>query len=156
MSPGACVCLPCAMRVAFVGNSYTYYNELPTMLATLASLTPARVNMHHASVTPGGSSLADHADGSKASGAATAAMLAQPPGWDFVVLQDQSQAPGGGMDGDSGAGVGEAAGAGVGAALALVALVAGVAADVLEQARPPTPAQPNSSLPACMHRAPGF
>ena len=101
-------CVSRAMRVAFVGNSYTYYNELPTMLATLAALTPARVNMHHASVTPGGSSLADHADGSKASGVATAAMLAQPPGWDFVVLQDQSQAPGGGMDGDSGAGVGEA------------------------------------------------
>ena len=35
-----------AMRVAFVGNSYTYYNELPTMLAAVT--TPARVNMHHA------------------------------------------------------------------------------------------------------------
>ena len=90
------------MRVAFLGNSYTYFNELPTVLATLAALTPARIKLHHASVTPGGSSLADHATRSKASGAATAAMLAEAPGWDYVVLQDQSQTPGGGMDGDSG------------------------------------------------------
>ena len=96
------------MRVAFLGNSYTYFNELPTVLATLAALTPARIKLHHASVTPGGSSLADHATRSKASGAATAAMLAEAPGWDYVVLQDQSQTPGGGMDGDSGAGVGVA------------------------------------------------
>jgi hypothetical protein len=96
------------MRVAFLGNSYTYFNELPTVLATLAALTPAGVKLHHASVTPGGSSLADHATRSKASGAATAALLAEAPGWDYVVLQDQSQTPGGGMDGDSGAGVGVA------------------------------------------------
>lgn len=35
-------------------------------------------------------------------------MLAEAQGWDYVVLQDQSQTPGGGMDGDSGAGVGVA------------------------------------------------
>ena len=97
-----------AMRVAFVGNSYTYFNGLPTVLATLAALTPARLKLRHASVSPGGSNLADHANASKASGAATAAMLAEAQGWDYVVLQDQSQTPGGGMDGDSGAGVGVA------------------------------------------------
>ena len=41
-------------------------------------------------------------------------------------------------------------------ALALAALAADAAAGALEQARPPTPAQPNSPLPACLHRAPGF
>ena len=90
------------MRVAFVGNSYTYFNDLPTVLATLAALTPARIDLHHKQVTPGGSSLADHANLSKASGVATAAMLAEEQGWDYVVLQDQSQTPGGGKDGDSG------------------------------------------------------
>jgi len=96
------------MRVAFVGNSYTYFNDLPTVLATLAALTPARIDLRHSQVTPGGTSLADHANCSKASGAATAAMIAEAPGWDYVVLQDQSQTPGGGKDGDSGDGVGVA------------------------------------------------
>ena len=57
---------------------------------------------------------------------------------------------------DAGVGAGEAAGVGVGEALALAALAADAAAGALEQARPPTPAQPNSPLPACLHRAPGF
>ena len=47
------------MRVAFVGNSYTYFNGLPTVLATLAALTPARVKLGHASVTPDVESKAD-------------------------------------------------------------------------------------------------
>ena len=47
------------MRVAFVGNSYTYFNALPTVLATLAALTPARVKLRHDSVTPDVESKAD-------------------------------------------------------------------------------------------------
>ena len=38
----------------------------------------------------------------KFAGQQTAAMLADPLGWDYVVMQDQSETPGGGCDTDSG------------------------------------------------------
>ena len=90
------------MRVAFVGNSYTYFNDLPTMLATIAVAAKSPVRIIHDEVTPGGSSIFGHADPSTEAGMNTSRMLADPQGWNYVVLQDQSQTPGGGRDGDSG------------------------------------------------------
>tara|TARA_B110001452_G_C15147790_1_gene399547 strand:- start:168 stop:1007 length:840 start_codon:yes stop_codon:yes gene_type:complete len=90
------------MRVAWIGNSYTFFNDLPTMLATLAALAPTPINVSHLQVTPGGSSLADHANLSKAAGLETKLMLEAARGWDYVVLQDQSETPGGGRDTDAG------------------------------------------------------
>jgi hypothetical protein len=46
------------------------------------------------------SSLFQHGNLSLPMGKATAAALADPAGWDFVMLQDQSETAGGGCDTD--------------------------------------------------------
>lgn len=71
--------------VLFIGNSYTSANDLPGMLEALAlSLGDT---LHCVSSTFGGATLAQHAGN-----AATLDLIAQG-GWDFVVLQEQSQLP---------------------------------------------------------------
>jgi len=83
---------------AFVGNSYTYFNDLPSMFANLSA--SAGIQVMHSQVTPGGSSLFQHANLSLEMGKQTVKMLTDPLGWDYVVFQDQSQTPGGGRDTD--------------------------------------------------------
>jgi len=70
------------VRVLFVGNSYTYFHNLPEMFAALASAggRPVETRM----VAPGGYRLKDHWEKGEARKA-----LAERT-WDFVVLQDQS------------------------------------------------------------------
>ena len=72
-------------RVLFLGNSYTNYNDLPQLLTELAA------DMGHvvetASNTPGGFTLQGHASND------TSLDLIAEGGWDFVVLQEQSQLP---------------------------------------------------------------
>ena len=72
-----------ATRVLFLGNSYTFFNELPVMLTELAA------SMGHVVVTaentPGGASLQGHTTN------ATSQELIEQGNWDFVVLQEQSQ-----------------------------------------------------------------
>jgi hypothetical protein len=72
-------------HILFIGNSYTYENDLPAMFADLAQAGGHAVET--GMVAQGGASLADHAksidvrnklEGSK---------------WDFVVLQEQSEIP---------------------------------------------------------------
>lgn len=73
-----------ATRVLFIGNSYTYFNNLPEMVRALAEAAgagPVDVRM----VAPGGWRLADHWE----KGEAHAALRGGK--WDFVVLQEQSQ-----------------------------------------------------------------
>ena len=74
------------VRVLFVGNSYTYGNKLPQVVAALASadktVRPIEVKM----VASGGKTLVWHAR-NKATQDAIAA------GWDYVILQDQSLTP---------------------------------------------------------------
>lgn len=72
-------------KVLFLGNSYTYYNNMPQMVADLASST-GDVLIHDQN-TPGGSFLYDHTLSSTSLG------KIQAGDWDYVVLQDQSQAP---------------------------------------------------------------
>jgi hypothetical protein len=68
-------------KVLFVGNSFTDYNGgLDAMLKTLAPRTEA------SRIAPGGSTLQQHAANKD-----DAAALRS--GWDYVVLQDQSQYP---------------------------------------------------------------
>jgi hypothetical protein len=86
-----------AMRVAFVGNSYTFFNDLPTVFASVSAALPNPVHIVHNQSTPGGSSLFQHANASLPMGQETRALLSSR--WDVVVLQDQSQSPGGGRDG---------------------------------------------------------
>jgi len=72
-------------KVLFIGNSYTYANNLPLMLSKLASSVGDSVN--YASSTAGGQTLQGH------SGSATTISMIQQGSWDYVVLQEQSQLP---------------------------------------------------------------
>ena len=73
------------LRVLFIGNSYTYGNDLPGLIA---QLLPARgIKLEHESVTPGGATL----EKQWADGKALAAIRKKK--WDYVVLQEQSARP---------------------------------------------------------------
>lgn len=70
------------LRVLFIGNSYTYFNNLPRVLEQLAlsAGTPMETRM----VVEGGATLQDHWE----KGDALKAVRESP--WDYVILQDQS------------------------------------------------------------------
>lgn len=75
---------PQKLRVLFIGNSYTYYNNLPQMLVGLAaSAKPARI-LETEMLTVGGATLKRLWDTGQAQQA-----LARGK-WDYVVLQEQS------------------------------------------------------------------
>ena len=92
---------PPATRMAFIGNSYTFFQDLPSMLANLTAAS-GHHKMVHQQATPGGSSIFGHADNSTPAGVLTDKMFAPGAVFDYVVLQDQSETPGGGRDTDSG------------------------------------------------------
>ncbi len=75
---------PC-LRVLFIGNSYTYVNDLPATFAELArgGGHPVETGME----ATGGATLADHVAGT------TTAELLRSARWDTVVLQEQSEIP---------------------------------------------------------------
>ena len=72
-------------RVYFIGNSYTYYNDLPQLTQKVAQSVGD--NLTYESTTSGGASLQDHLYNE----AVTAKINSQA--WDYVVLQEQSQRP---------------------------------------------------------------
>jgi PKD repeat protein len=72
-------------EVLFLGNSYTYYNNMPQQVADLASSFGDTIN--YDSNTPGGATFNGHS-----TNAATLAKIRQQD-WDYVVLQAQSQEP---------------------------------------------------------------
>lgn len=72
-------------KILFLGNSYTYYNDLPNTLKQLALSLGDTLEVD--SYTPGGASFQ-----SLSNDANTLAKI-QLPGWDYVVLQAQSQEP---------------------------------------------------------------
>lgn len=74
------------IRILFIGNSFTYYYDLPRMVAELAEAGRQRP-LHYESETPGGYTLEKHWQDRKA------VSRIQSGHWDFVVLQDQSEAP---------------------------------------------------------------
>lgn len=71
--------------VLFIGNSYTYYNNLPQMVANMATSFGDHIN--YDSNTPGGATLSNHA------GNAMTYTKINSNVWDYVVLQAQSQEP---------------------------------------------------------------
>lgn len=73
------------MHVLFIGNSFTYVNDLPKMAAELAKAGKRRP-LRYEQETPGGYTLEQHWK----EGKALAKIRSRQ--WDFVVLQDQSQA----------------------------------------------------------------
>lgn len=84
-TPPAGKAAPRTLRVLFIGNSYTYVNDLPGTTAQL--LAPRGITLEHESVTPGGVTL----EKQWADGKALAAI--QKGKWDYVVLQEQSTRP---------------------------------------------------------------
>lgn len=71
-------------RVFFLGNSYTQVNDLPRMVADIAQSMGD--TMTYASNTPGGCTFEMHCSN------ASMDKICQG-GWDFVILQEQSQLP---------------------------------------------------------------
>jgi hypothetical protein len=73
------------LHVLFIGNSYTYGNDLPGIVAQL--LSARGIKLEHESVTVGGASLEKHWTEGKA------AEAIRKQKWDYVVLQEQSARP---------------------------------------------------------------
>ena len=71
-------------NVLFVGNSYIYTNNLPQMTANVAS--SAGYRMIWQSNAPGGCTFSQHCTNQSMT-------MIRNGGWDFVVLQEQSQYP---------------------------------------------------------------
>jgi hypothetical protein len=72
-------------RVLFIGNSYTFYNDLPQMVAELADSVGMRIEVE--AVTKGGAGLRDHLrDG-------VASERIKSGDFDYVVIQEQSALP---------------------------------------------------------------
>ena len=74
-----------SMRILMLGNSFTFYNDMPQMLA---ELTGAEVTAH----TRGGAYLSEHLNPETELGAKTLPALAKDQ-WDYVILQEQSCNP---------------------------------------------------------------
>ncbi len=72
------------MNILMLGNSFTFYCDMPDMLAKL-------MGEHVESVTRGGSSLFDHLNPHDELGIRTFDALKR--GWDYVVLQEYSSGP---------------------------------------------------------------
>ncbi len=80
-APGDGSCL----RVLFIGNSYTYVNDLPGTLANLARAGGHTIQTD--SLVAGGATLADHLADPATTPKLDSLM------WNFVVLQEQSETP---------------------------------------------------------------
>jgi hypothetical protein len=72
-------------KVLFVGNSYTYGNNLPSLLASLADANGD--SLIHDSSTPGGHYFRLHSTNT------TTINKINSQAWDYVILQEQSQIP---------------------------------------------------------------
>lgn len=72
-------------KVLFVGNSYTYVNNLPSLIQQMSESTGCRMEFEQ--VTPGGATFNQHCNSSGAMESIGRG------GWDAVVLQEQSQLP---------------------------------------------------------------
>ena len=74
------------INVLFLGNSYTYVNDLPKMIEEIAS--NENKIFKHESITPGGCTLFLHLE----EGQGSLAKI-RKGNWDYVILQEQSQLP---------------------------------------------------------------
>lgn len=70
------------MRILMLGNSFTYYNDMPK---TLAEILNAEVVQH----TAGGATLADQLNSDNEYGKETIAAL-DNESWDYIILQEMS------------------------------------------------------------------
>ena len=75
-----------SLRVLWVGNSYTYYNDMPSTVRQIAATQ--KVKLSCTRFLKGGERLSGHLKNQKLLDAIAAG------GWDYVILQEQSSAPG--------------------------------------------------------------
>ena len=81
------------LRVLFIGNSYTYVNNLPDIIAGIAAADPESAIIVPTLATRGGATLRWHLDNGPA------VKMLDSGKWDFVVLQEQSTLSGKEADG---------------------------------------------------------
>ena len=74
-----------AIKVLFIGNSFTYVNDLPKMVSDIAQSLGDKIEYDMSA--PGGYSLMQHSKDQN-----TLSKI-KSKSWDFVVLQDQSEFP---------------------------------------------------------------
>ncbi|MBE6565195.1 MAG: hypothetical protein E7655_07985 [Ruminococcaceae bacterium] len=79
------------LRILFIGNSYTYYNDMPSHFEKAAIANGRSVTVE--SVTKGGWTLEKMADPRDEAGQVVAEKLADGNRYDFVFLQEQSVRP---------------------------------------------------------------
>jgi uncharacterized protein DUF4886 len=72
------------LRILFVGNSYTYYNNLPRLIAGLAESADESWLLETDMIAEGGATLQKHWEDGKALD------MLKRGHWDYVVLQEQS------------------------------------------------------------------
>ena len=70
-------------KVLFIGNSYTYVNNLPDLISMI--LSSEGDDLDYQMSAPGGCTFQQHCTVSSS--------YIQQGGWDYVVLQEQSQLP---------------------------------------------------------------
>ncbi len=85
LSPTAGNTQPPPLRVLFLGNSYTYSNDMPAILQALAASGGDRLD--YEMEVPDGASLEEHYRRS------SVAIAIKEGTWDYVVLQEQSLRP---------------------------------------------------------------
>lgn len=74
-----------SIRVLFIGNSYSYYNDLPQTVQKIAATQELKVAIR--TFLPGGSRFINHLGNKELNEAI------RQGGWDYVVLQEQSLLP---------------------------------------------------------------
>lgn len=74
-----------SVRVLFIGNSYTHFNDMPNIVRKIANTQG--VAMAYEQVSPGGSFLSGHVRDEKV------AKAIKQGNWNFVIIQEQSAAP---------------------------------------------------------------
>ena len=75
------------IKVLFIGNSFTFYNEMPLMIAKLAASNHESRRLYVRTWAPGGTGLNDHARDSGLTD------LLRTRTWDVVVMQERSLVP---------------------------------------------------------------
>lgn len=78
-------------KVLFIGNSFTFYNDIPGLTQSIA--TDLGYSLKADSVTVGSHKLSQYADSSDEYGAQVEAKLKANDDYDFVILQEQSTTP---------------------------------------------------------------
>ncbi len=78
--------------ILFIGNSYTYYNDMPTAIFAKFAETAGHT-ADVTAITKGGWTLEKHADPSDEYGAKVEAALTGEKKYDYVILQEQSLRP---------------------------------------------------------------